>query len=98
METTADPLAALRSMLGTTEPENAVAPASAEDCATFKDEDMVCTCANVNAGEIRDLIRSHTCNTLDDIQVKTRAGGGCGSCLTFVAGIVNVECAKRDSE
>jgi bacterioferritin-associated ferredoxin len=95
METTADPLAAIRNLVGNSEPEAAVIPASPEDCATFSDDAIVCTCANVNAGEIRDLIRSGSCDTLDDIQVRTRAGGGCGSCLPFVAGIVNVEIGKR---
>lgn len=98
METIADPLAAIRNLVGNSEPEAAVIPASAEDCATFDDDAMVCTCANVNAGEIRNLIRSGECNSLDDIQVKTRAGGGCGGCLPFVAGIVNVEIGKQPTE
>lgn len=95
METTANPLAALRNLVLDSEPKSAVVPASAEDCATFDDDAMVCTCANVNAGEIRSLVRSGECNSLDDIQVRTRAGGGCGSCLPFVAGIVQVEIGKR---
>lgn len=95
METTADSLAALRNMLGSAEPEAEIVPATAEEVATFDDDAMVCTCANVNAGEIRQLVRSHECNSLDDIQVRTRAGGGCGSCLKFVAGIVNVELCNR---
>ena len=32
-----------------------------------------------------------SCASLDDIQVKTRAGGACGRCLPTVAGIVDVE-------
>ncbi|MFD2841487.1 (2Fe-2S)-binding protein [Populibacterium corticicola] len=98
MDTIADPLAAIRNLVGADEPEAAVVPASAEDCATFDDDAIVCTCANVNAGEIRNLVRSGTCNSLDDIQVKTRAGGGCGACLPFVAGIVQVEIGLRPQD
>ena len=95
MEFNADPLAALRDLLATPEVDPQIVPASPEDCATFSDDAMVCTCNNVNAGEIRSLIRSGECNSLDDIQVKTRAGGACGSCLPFVAGIVDVEITCR---
>ncbi|XBH21771.1 (2Fe-2S)-binding protein [Jonesiaceae bacterium BS-20] len=91
MEFNADPLAAMRDLLGTTEETTQIVPASPEDCATFEDDSMVCTCNNVNAGEIRSLIRTGQCKSLDDVQVKTRAGGACGSCLPFVAGIVEVE-------
>lgn len=95
MEFNADPLAALRDLLATPAEDPQIVPASPEDCATFSDDAMVCTCNNVNAGEIRSLIRSGECNSLDDIQVKTRAGGACGSCLPFVAGIVDVEITCR---
>ncbi len=95
MEFNADPLAALRDLLAAPEEEPQIVPASPEDCATFADDAMVCTCNNVNAGEIRSLIRSGQCNSLDDIQVKTRAGGACGCCLPFVAGIVAVEISSR---
>ena len=95
MEPIADPLAAVRNLFVETEEAAPVVPASAEDCATFSDDSMVCTCNTVNAGEIRDLIRSGECNSLDDIQVKTRAGGSCGACLPYVAGIVQVEITAR---
>ena len=95
METSADALAAIRNLIGGDEAETTIVPASPEDCATFDDDAMVCTCNNVNAGEIRSLIRSGECNSFDDIQVRTRAGGGCGACVPFVAGIVNVEIMAR---
>ncbi|WP_435298575.1 (2Fe-2S)-binding protein [Timonella sp. A28] len=95
METTADPLAAIRNLIGEDETTaSSITPATPEECATFDDDAMVCTCNNVNAGEIRSLIQSGTCCSLDDVQVKTRAGGGCGACLPFVAGIVDVELKK----
>jgi len=95
MDTSLDSLAAIRNLIGDDEAPTNVVPASPEDCATFDDDAMVCTCNNVNAGEIRSLIRTGECNSFDDIQVRTRAGGGCGACVPFVAGIVNVELGKR---
>lgn len=95
MKFNADPLAAMRDLLDAKEESPQIVPASPEDCATFEDDSMVCTCNNVNAGEIRSLIRTGQCNSLDDVQVKTRAGGACGSCLPFVAGIVEVEISCR---
>lgn len=95
MDTSADPFAAIRDLLGGDDSPSEIIPASAEDCATFTDDAMVCTCNNVNAGEIRGLIRSGECGSLDDIQVRTRAGGGCGACVPFVAGIVQVELSRK---
>ncbi|WP_019148879.1 (2Fe-2S)-binding protein [Timonella senegalensis] len=91
MDTQFDPLASIRDLLGDDPAPTTVVPATPEEVATFDDDAMVCTCNNVNAGEIRSLIRSGECSSLDDIQVRTRAGGGCGACIPFVAGIVNVE-------
>jgi nitrite reductase (NADH) large subunit len=96
MENTADPFAAIRDLIGgDNDTPTEIIPASPEDCATFTDDAMVCTCNNVNAGEIRSLIRSGECNSFDDIQVRTRAGGGCGACIPFVAGIVQVELTAK---
>ena len=89
---TADPLAALRLMLDESpEQPEPVVPAPAAECEALTDDHLVCGCNNVSAGEIREAMRSRRCATLDDVQVATRAGGGCGHCLPVVAGLVCVE-------
>lgn len=93
---TADPLAALRLMLDAPPAEAApVVPLDAVACDAIADETLVCSCNNVSAGEIRDVVCSGACSSLDDVQVLTRAGGGCGSCLATVAGLVDVTLARR---
>ena len=91
-----DPLAALRQMLDET-PADAVpvVPLDAEACDAITDDTLVCSCNNVSAGEIRSVVCSGTCCSLDDVQVLTRAGGGCGSCLPTVAGLVEVALTRR---
>ncbi len=91
-----DPLAALRLLLDET-PADAVpvVPLDAEACDAITDETLVCSCNNVSAGEIRGVVCSGACSSLDDVQVLTRAGGGCGSCLPTVAGLVDVTLARR---
>ncbi|MEP7765860.1 (2Fe-2S)-binding protein [Sanguibacter sp. 25GB23B1] len=85
-------LAALRLMLDDpAETLEVVVPLSAEECALLADDHLVCTCNNVSAGEIRTAMSDGSCASLDDIQVKTRAGGACGRCLPTVAGLVDVE-------
>ncbi|MBI9116224.1 (2Fe-2S)-binding protein [Sanguibacter suaedae] len=92
---TADPLAALRLLLDDS-PEDAttVVPLDAESCEALADDHLVCQCNNVSAGEIRRVLADGSCGSLDDVQVLTRAGGGCGHCLPTVAGIVDVELLK----
>ncbi|PFG35264.1 (2Fe-2S)-binding protein [Sanguibacter antarcticus] len=90
--TSASSLAALRLMLD--DPADApevVVPLSAAECDLLADDHMVCTCNNVSAGEIRTAMQDGSCASLDDIQVKTRAGGACGHCLPTVAGLVDLE-------
>ena len=93
---TLDPLAALRLMLDET-PADAVpvVPLDAEACDAITDDTLVCSCNNVSAGEIRGVVCSGVCSSLDDVQVLTRAGGGCGSCLPTVAGLVEVTLTRR---
>ena len=93
---TLDPLAALRLMLDET-PADAVpvVPLDAEACDAITDDTLVCSCNNVSAGEIRGVVCSGVCSSLDDVQVLTRAGGGCGSCLPTVAGLVEVALTRR---
>lgn len=85
-------LAALRLMLDDpAETLEVVVPLAAEECELLADDYLVCTCNNVSAGEIRAAMTSGSCASLDDVQVKTRAGGACGKCLPTVAGLVDVE-------
>lgn len=94
--TTTDPLAALRLMLDETPAEaTPVVPLDAAACDAITDETLVCSCNNVSAGEIREVVCGGACSSLDDVQVLTRAGGGCGSCLSTVAGLVETSLARR---
>lgn len=43
------------------------------------DEDLICFCHGVPAGEIREAIRNGA-KCLKDIKEKTRASTGCGGC------------------
>lgn len=90
--TRATSLAALRLMLDDpTDDVEVVVPLTAAECEALPDDHLVCTCNNVSAGEIRDAMTHGGCGSLDDIQVRTRAGGACGRCLPTVAGLVDVE-------
>lgn len=85
-------LEALRSRLTATQAE----PGTSEvpdvvDAATLDDDFLVCHCTNVTAGEIRDVIRTGTASSLDEVQRCTRAGGGCGKCVPLLTKLVHVE-------
>ncbi len=57
------------------------------------DNQTVCFCHSVSAGTIRDAI-SNGASTLSDIQTKTMASTGCGSCECNVMGILQCESKK----
>jgi NAD(P)H-nitrite reductase large subunit len=59
-----------------------VAPRRAN--ALVEDEDTVCTCNAVTAGEIRDS----GCRTVPEVALKTRATTGCGTCTSVVKALL----------
>jgi bacterioferritin-associated ferredoxin len=95
---TVDPLAALRLMLDEASDDTPpIVPLAAAECEALTDDYLVCQCNNVSAGEIRNAICSGACESFDDVQVRTRAGGGCGTCLSTVAGLVEVELSRKET-
>jgi assimilatory nitrate reductase electron transfer subunit len=56
-------------------------PARKAADAAPADDDTVCTCNSVSAGEIRDS----GCHTVAEVALKTRATTGCGTCAAAVA-------------
>lgn len=89
-------LAALRLALTATEATSPnITPLSAPECDALNDDHLVCQCNNVSAGEIRGLIKCGKANSVDDVQVITRAGGGCGNCIPMVHGLVKTELDKK---
>lgn len=51
------------------------------DAATFEDEIIVCECARVSLGTIKEVIRLNDLKTVEEITQYTKAGGFCKSCI-----------------
>lgn len=51
------------------------------DPAHFEDEIIVCECARVSLGTIKEVIRLNDLKTVEEITEYTKAGAFCGSCI-----------------
>lgn len=51
-------------------------------------EKLICSCRNVTDQEIKDLIAKGK-SSLEEIQVHTGAGTGCGTCLRSILGLID---------
>jgi len=58
------------------------------------DTAVVCSCANVTAGRIRQAVHEEGCTDAAGVKSCTRAGATCGSCVFMVTKIVGQELAK----
>jgi len=58
------------------------------------DAAVVCSCANVTAGRIRQAVHEEGCTDAAAVKSCTRAGATCGSCVFMVSKIVGQELAK----
>ncbi|MFC7374697.1 MULTISPECIES: nitrite reductase large subunit NirB [unclassified Brachybacterium] len=58
------------------------------------DEAVVCSCANVSAGRIREAVHEEGCTDVAGIKGCTRAGATCGSCVVMIKGLVGGELTK----
>ncbi|WP_417512103.1 nitrite reductase large subunit NirB [Microbacterium sp.] len=76
----ADPVAYLLPSEGVEAPGSALA-----------DEAVVCSCANVTAGRIRQAVHDDGCTDAAGVKACTRAGATCGSCVLMVKKIVSQE-------
>jgi NAD(P)H-nitrite reductase large subunit len=64
------------------------------------DDDLVCSCNAVTAGEIREAIRARGLTTVAGVATATRASTGCGGCAAEVDALVRRSSAgnTRDQE
>lgn len=51
------------------------------DRSTYEDAQIVCECARVRIGDIKDAIRINNLTTIEEITQYTKAGGYCKSCI-----------------
>lgn len=58
---------------------------------TLPDDAVVCSCANVTAGRIREAVHEEGCADAAAVKSCTRAGATCGSCVLMVKKIVSEE-------
>jgi nitrite reductase (NADH) large subunit len=75
-----------------TEPPGAVAGAALPDDAT------VCSCNNVTAGQVRCAVTEQGCTDLAGVKACTKAGTSCGSCVSLVKKLVDVQLAEAGIE
>ena len=61
--------------------KKAVATYKGVDMASLDDEQIVCSCARVTLGTIRDVIRINDLKTVEEITQFTKAGAFCKSCI-----------------
>jgi NifU-like protein len=54
-----------------------------------KEGTIVCTCFNVTDKEIEAVIRSNHLTTVEEVTNFTKAGGGCGGCVTEITRILD---------
>jgi len=58
----------------------------------------VCACFNITEEDIENAIRQNGLTTTDQVTNYTKAGGGCGSCLSDIADVVTRVNAEIDEE
>lgn len=61
------------------------APNSQEETANdLPDDTQICSCNNVSKGDIRKVIKDKKCCNVNQVKGYSKAGSGCGGCLTQV--------------
>jgi nitrite reductase (NADH) large subunit len=61
---------------------------------SLPDAAIICSCNNVQKGDICKTIREQKLTTLGVVKTCTRAGTGCGSCATLVDDLLKIELKK----
>jgi len=51
------------------------------DSKSLRDKEIVCECARTTRGEIEEIIKTHHCKTVEELQKYTKAGTYCKSCV-----------------
>ncbi len=81
------------------QPESLLVQAGHVDVAIeIDDEEIICSCKNVTKGDICKAISDHDLKSMDEVKKITRAGTGCGGCLSVVKDIFEAEMAKSGVE
>ncbi|KUG58415.1 nitrite reductase [Serinicoccus chungangensis] len=102
----ASPYTALRPLLGRelgAEPAAYLSASGGEGAPTtdLPDDAVVCSCNNVSAGAIKELIcgeRDEPCTDLTRLKACSRAGTQCGSCTPLVKKILEAELTRAGVE
>jgi len=59
------------------------------------DGPLVCRCFGVSEGQIRRVIRENGLKAVEDVTNFTKAGGGCGDCITSIEALIANELANK---
>jgi len=85
-------------------PESLILPASDGKAPagfgpeSLPDSAMICSCHNVTKGAICSSISEQDLTTVGAIKSCTKAGTGCGSCVTLLTPLLNAELKRRGVE
>jgi len=66
--------------------------------SALPDDANVCSCNNVTAGQIRCAVTEQGCTDLAGVKACTKAGTSCGSCVSLVKKLVDVQLADAGIE
>ena len=69
-------------------------PDAASDAAELPNDAQICSCNNVDKGQIVAAILDGELDQLADVKSCTKAGTGCGGCLPVVKNILDAELAR----
>ncbi|TPX10147.1 uncharacterized protein E0L32_001344 [Thyridium curvatum] len=61
----------------------------ADDGDDLEDDTQICSCHNVNKGDIVNIVKDGSCKSLGEVKSCTKAGTGCGGCMPLVTSIFN---------
>ncbi|KAG2182786.1 hypothetical protein INT44_005766, partial [Umbelopsis vinacea] len=64
---------------------------SAETASDLPDDTQICSCNNICKGDIRQVIKTKKCVNVNQVKGYSKAGSGCGGCLTQVQEIFEAE-------
>lgn len=53
------------------------------------EDDKLCTCYNVSENEVRRVITENSLSTVEEVTNFTKAGGGCGQCISKIQKILD---------
>ncbi len=62
------------------------------------DDEVICSCKGVTKGDLCEAIATHDLKSMDEVKKITKAGTGCGGCLSIVKDIFEDEMAKSGTE